>query len=249
MENPAFQQRLSRITTLWTVVCQAHDGSGEAAATAQRQLLDRYGGAVRRYLQAVVRTSEAADELFQEFAVRLLHGDLRGADPDRGRFRNFVKGVLFHMVADHHQRQRRQPFLLSPEHPEPAVPPPSLEAQQEFLTSWRDELLAKSWSALEALERETGQPFYTVLRFRADHPGLRSPEMAEQLTRVLGKPVTAAGMRQTLHRAREKFADLLLDEVVHSLQNPTAEDLEQELSDLRLLDYCRPALERRGPAD
>ena len=71
MENPAFQQRLSRITTLWSVVCRAHDGSGEAAVSAQRQLLDRYGGAVRRYLQAVVRTSEAADELFQEFAVRL----------------------------------------------------------------------------------------------------------------------------------------------------------------------------------
>ena len=39
---------------------------------------------------------------------------------------------------------------------------------------------------------------------------------------------------------------LLLDEVTHSLERPAAEELEQELVELGLLDYCRPALERRG---
>ena len=29
-------------------------------------------------------------------------------------------------------------------------------------------------------------------------------------------------------------------------ESPAAEQLEQELVELRLLDYCRPALERRG---
>ena len=56
----------------------------------------------------------------------------------------------------------------------------------------------------------------------------------------------AGGVRQTLHRARERFADLLLDEVIQSLDHPDAERLEQELIDLALLEYCRPALERRG---
>ena len=61
-----------------------------------------------------------------------------------------------------------------------------------------------------------------------------------------GRPFTAAGVRQTLHRAREKFAGLLLDEITHSLEDPTTEQLEQELVELGLLDYCRPALERRS---
>jgi RNA polymerase sigma-70 factor (ECF subfamily) len=87
---------------------------------------------------------------------------------------------------------------------------------------------------------------YAVLRFRADHPEMRSPQMAEELAARLGRPCTPAGVRQALHRAREKFADLLLDEVTHSLEDPTAEHLEQELVDLGLLDYCRPALERHG---
>jgi RNA polymerase sigma-70 factor (ECF subfamily) len=69
--------------------------------------------------------------------------------------------------------------------------------------------------------------------------------MAERLTAQLGRPFTAAGVRQTLHRAREKFGDLLLDDVIHSLGHPTGEELEEELAELGLLDHCQPALERR----
>ncbi len=245
MDTVSLNQRLSQIQTLWTLVRRAHQGSDVGAA--QKQLLDRYGGAIRRYLLGALRDPDAADDLFQEFACRLLSGNMRGADPERGRFRSFVKGVLFHMVADHHKRRNRQPVPLAPEHPEPAVAPPSLEdLDRAFLTSWRDELLARAWAALADIETQTGQPFYTVLRFRAEHTDLPSQRMAELLGEKLGRKVTAAGVRQTLHRAREKFADLIIDEVVHSLENPTVEQLEDELIDLGLLAYCRPALERRG---
>lgn len=69
--------------------------------------------------------------------------------------------------------------------------------------------------------------------------------MAERLGSLLAKPLTADGVRQLLHRAREKFAAFLLDDVAQSLQNPSNEELEQELIDLNLLEYCRPDLERR----
>lgn len=97
------------------------------------------------------------------------------------------------------------------------------------------------------LEQETGQPLHTVLRFRADHPKARSPEMAERLSAQLGKAVTPEWVRKRLHVAREKFTDLLLDEVARSLEDPAAEDVEQELIDLGLHDYCRAALARRRP--
>ncbi len=84
-----------------------------------------------------------------------------------------------------------------------------------------------------------------MLRFRAQHLELRADEMAEQLSRTLGKPLTAAGVRKTLERARIRFADLMLDEIAQTLSNPTLENLEEELIDLNLLEYCRPALERR----
>src|SRR5262249_20126009 len=93
MEPEHPHQRLSSISTYWSVVCQTRDGGGRAVAAARQQLPQRYGPAVRRYLLGALRDPDATDEVFQEFALRFLRGGLRGADPQRGRFRNFLKGV------------------------------------------------------------------------------------------------------------------------------------------------------------
>jgi DNA-directed RNA polymerase specialized sigma24 family protein len=238
--------RLSLISTLWSLVCQAHKGPVATATSARRQLLERYGGAVRRYLRKVVGDPDAADEISQEFALELLHGRLRGADPGRGRFRNFVKGTLFHLVADYRKERRGWPGPLPADDATLAANPEEIESDRQFMESWCDEWLARAWAELAGIEAKTGQPFHAVLRYRAEHPEMRAPQMAEQLSGQLGRRLTAVGVRQTLHRARQKFADLLLAEVGQSLDNPSSEQLEQELIELGLLDYCRPALERLG---
>ena len=115
--SKSLAHHLSQITTRWSMWRTAHDGPAEAVQGAQAQLLERYGGAIRRYLQSVVRDAEAVEELFQEFALRLLRGALGGANSERGRLRDFVKGVLFHLIADYQQRRqrfhKRQPDLRS----------------------------------------------------------------------------------------------------------------------------------------
>jgi RNA polymerase sigma-70 factor (ECF subfamily) len=248
MDANSLDEHLSRIPTLWTVVCRANEGGQPDALAAQKQMLDRYGGAIRRYLRAALRDADAADELFQEFAIRFLHGKLKGATPERGRFRDFVKGVLFHLIADYRKKQYRLPKGLPADHPDLAVEPGSTTgAEREFLASWRDELLSRAWEALKEHGEASGQNFYAILRFRAENPAMPSRRMAEELSAQLGKNLSAAGVRQTMHRAREKFADLLLDEIVQSLENPRPEQVEQELINLGLLEYCRPALERREP--
>jgi RNA polymerase sigma-70 factor (ECF subfamily) len=243
MNHPGPDTPLNRISTLWTLVCEAHGEPGEAATSARRELLERYRRAVHRYLLGALHDPHSADELTQEFALRFMQGECRGADPRLGRFRDFVKGVLFHLLAAYHKQRRRQQPLPA-EGWEPAAGPDVADLDQPFLDSWRDELLNRAWKALEQLQQQRGPPFYAVLRFRADHLDLRSAQMAEQLSTLLGKPVTAAWVRQTLHRARDKFADLLLNDVAQTLPNPTAEELEQELLDLGLLTYCQPALAR-----
>src|SRR5438067_355842 len=82
-----------------------------------------------------------------------------------------------------------------------------------------------------------------VRRYRADHPQVSSQEMAEGLSQALGKQLNAASVRQALHRARDRFADLLLDEIAHAVADPTPEALEEELVEIGLLEQCRPALE------
>ena len=206
-------ERLSRISTRWSLVCQAHSGNRQAASDAQLRLLLDYSGAVSRYLLGALHDNEAADELAQEFAVRFIRGDFRGVDPQRGRFRDYVKTVLFRMVANFHKQRQKQPRPLPPSAAEPAAPPPeSGESERQFLEVWRSDLVERAWQALAQLEKEKGQPYHSVLRLRLDHDGedVPSAQLAEELGRRLGKRFTADGIRKILQRAREKFAEFLI---------------------------------------
>lgn len=237
--------RLNLISTRWTLLNRACGDETEARA-ARHDLLTRYGGAVRRYLLGAVRDEDAADDLFQEFVCRLLRGGVLGAERGRGRFRDYLKGALAHLIADFHRAKQRQPQALPENFAEPAAGGgPGADDEAAFRASWREELLARAWGQLEEFERRSGQPVYSVLHFRAAHPELRSPDLAAQLGLQLGRELTAVGVRQLLHRARERFADLLLDDVTESLDTPTEDELDAELIELGLLEYCRPALARR----
>jgi RNA polymerase sigma-70 factor (ECF subfamily) len=245
MNPERMQLHLSHISTLWSLVRQAHQGTAPAE-TAKWRLLERYSGAAYRYLLGALGDADAADDLFQEFSLRLLRGDFRRADPGRGRFRDIIKTTLFHLIVDHQRARQRQPRSLDAVGHEPAAAPAETEAEQEFLERWREELRDRTWLALADLERKTGQPCHTLLRLRNEQPALSSTELAEELGRRLGKAYSVPAVRTALYRARERFSDLLLDEVVQSLENPTVQDLEDELRDLGLLSLCRAALERRG---
>lgn len=70
-------------------------------------------------------------------------------------------------------------------------------------------------------------------------------ECAGSSVAILGKPINAGAVGVLLHRARECFAELLLDEVTESLADGSLDEAEQELIELDLLEYCRPALDRR----
>jgi RNA polymerase sigma-70 factor (ECF subfamily) len=242
MDPEELNQRLSRIATLWTMVFQAHGEAADAATAAQRVLMQRYTRAVYRYLLGAVRDPDMAAELSQEFALRFVRGDYRRADPDRGRFRDYLKTALIHLVTDYHRARQAAPRQLAADAPEPAAPPKSsADSERDFLAEWRGELLDRTWRALD----EVNADYRAVLLFRIENPDVPSPEMAERLGTQLGRPVNAAWVRKALQRAHAKFADLLVEEVAVSLEKPTPEALAAELRELDLLRYCASALERR----
>lgn len=241
MDQESRNERLSRISTLWTLVEQAHAGPTDAATTAQRVLMQRYCGAVHRYLLGALRNEEAASDLFQEFALRFLRGDFRRANPERGRFRDYVKTALINLVNDYRNAPRLQPLpdnLATP--PGPLYDPN--ESDETFIESWREELLSRTWAALA----EAHPPLFTVLICHVQRPDVSAQQKAEQLAAELEKPFTVNQFRVTLHRAREKFGDLLVQEVACSLETHTEAELLAELRDLHLLKLCGTALKRHG---
>jgi RNA polymerase sigma-70 factor (ECF subfamily) len=212
MDQIERDQRLSRIATLWSVVFQAHRGEPDDAGTqARNQLMMRYSGAAYRYLLGAVRDAEAASDLCQEFAVRFLRGDFHRADPERGRFRDYLKSALVNLVNDFHRRRQADPRPLPADvH---AAPPPDLPSGTDFLAGWREELLDLTWKSL----LQANPTYHAALLLRIESPDMPSPQMAEQLSAKLGKPMTAENVRKTLQRAHERFADLLIDQVADSL--------------------------------
>jgi hypothetical protein len=198
----------------------------------------------------MLRDPEKAQELTQEFAVRFLQGGFRNADPGKGRFRDFLKTALRHLAFKHWERQRKekdrgpQPLPQDPGLPDPACGPGDDSA---FLGAWQEELLAQAWQALERHERETGTPCYTVMRLKTQQPELDSAQIGQLVAPRLGKALSADAVRQAIKRARDRFADLLLEEVKRSLGEPSFEQLQQELIDLQLHDYCKQALDRQRP--
>jgi RNA polymerase sigma factor (sigma-70 family) len=235
--------RLDELSTWWSVLFESHGESAEAARAAQERLLARYGPAVRRYLLAAVHDPHTADDLFGEFALRLVRGDFRQARPDRGRFRRLLKVALYRMVIDHQRRQSHQPQPLTAE-PAADLPEPFADSDRIFQAEWRAQLFEAAWAALRAEEERTGRPLYTLLRYRTDHPEARAAEMAEQLADRLGPSADADWVRRRLFDARQHFTDALVAEAARSLHPPTAESLADELTELQLLDYCREALAR-----
>src|SRR5262249_44924221 len=109
---------------------------------------------------------------------------------------------------------------------------------------WRAQLIDRTFAALEVFEQRTGQPLHTLLRFRVDHPDLLVADMARQLSGRLGQEPSAAWVYKHLHNARRKFADLLVEEVARTLDDPGGEDGGEELAELGLLQWCQPALDR-----
>ncbi len=218
-----------------------HEQAGAAGSELSR-LLARYSGATYRYLLGAVRDPDVADELAQEFALRFVRGDFHRANPERGRFRDYLKTALINLVNDHHRQQQDRPCGLGVE---PAAP--SAAESPGFRRRFPRHLAYGI--AGQNLEGSRGKQRRLSRRFVLSHrePQLRSRHRSPSISaRASGKPVNAPSARKMLERAHAKFADLLVDEVANSLESGSDVELERELADLDLLRYCRSALHRRN---
>jgi RNA polymerase sigma-70 factor (ECF subfamily) len=252
VDEEQFNKRLNQISTVWSLVHRAHSGPADDRVAAQAALMQRYQRAIYRYLlHSVGYDADDADDILQEFALRLVRGDFRNASPDRGRFRDLVRTALINLVINYHkQRARRRKVVTSGLDSGDQVPDPAF-LDQGFLEHWRQALLDRTWLALSVQHPEGGPPFFAALRIRCEHPEASSRELAELLSNRLkpDKPYTEVNFRKTLQRAREQFSALLIDEVTHSIGSSDRDLLEAELGELGLLPYCRKALENNALQD
>ncbi|RRJ97362.1 sigma-70 family RNA polymerase sigma factor [Opitutaceae bacterium TAV4] len=234
-------------TTRWTLVLAAKTpptGSEQTDTSAHRALSELcrvYWNPLYAHARRHDLSPADAEDAVQGFFARLLRLDsIASARREHGRFRSFLLASFDHYLADlrdHNHAQKRDARLrisldtTTAEIALAANTAPTLSPDQAFDRAWaltllntvvarlRDEHAAQNRLPLfEALA-------HTLSTTPTGQQG--TPSFADIATR-LGLTETAA--RVTAHRLRQRYRQLLRDEIAHTLARP--EDIDDELRHL-----------------
>jgi hypothetical protein len=222
--------RLDEISTDWAIVRDP------------ARFVMYYAPAIRRYLAALIRNPDHADEVAQDFFLGVVaHGFVRTRQAG-GRFRDYVKAVIrnaaLNFLHRRHAAKSADSSLL-----EAAAQRYQASADQEWMAEWRRCLLDRARRALKQYQaRLPGNLFHTVLGMVVDNPLEDTKTLAARTSALIGRPLRAEAFRQQVSRARRTLVKFLLEEVTQTLDEPTAENVEVELIELGLWKYVRAFL-------
>lgn len=209
---------------------------------------NRYAPAIRRYVQALLKNEHDAEEVVQEFLLRLQERRWTTTVGGTGRFRDYVKVAARNAAREYQRRKHATCRHAVPLPSDDLQSPQYCDADQQWLSDMRAVLFERAWQAMRDYERRLPQNFaYTVLRLSVDFPKESSQSLAELATQRTGYAMNAATYRQQLSRARRLFAESLVREVLAGMHRPTPESVEDELAAMGLMGYVRCYLPRDWP--
>jgi len=229
------ETNLDRISTRWSEI---HD---------VEHFLVRYSASVRRYLEAMLGPGPDADDVCQEFFLRVVKTGFVRASAHRGRFRDYLKTSVRNAALSHLRKKQTEARTTGDHFLEDTIPDISeSDVDRAWLADWRNVLLGRAWQELEShQQRSPGNLFHTVLRLSVDHADEDSTALGGRASKLAGRPLRADAYRKQLSGARRLFAQLLVSELAETLQDPTPENLEEELVETGLSLHVMPFL----PAD
>jgi len=225
-------------TTHWSVVLSARDPASSLSERALEELCRAYWGPLYAYLRRQGRSPHDAQDLTQEFFVRLLHKNyLHAVDREKGRFRTFLLVALRRFLADESDRAHAQKrgggvACLSldaeaAEHRYGAEPVDTLTPERLYERHWALALLDRTMARLrqEFVASGKAEEFAILKTFLTAEKGAISyTEVAPQLS------LTEGALRVAAHRLRRRYRDLFREEIAHTVADPT--EIEEEVRHL-----------------
>jgi RNA polymerase sigma-70 factor (ECF subfamily) len=221
-------------TTHWSVVLAAQ-GQSPAADEALEKLCRTYWWPLYGFVRRQGYGPEEAQDLTQGFFALLLERrDLDVVRREKGRLRSYLLVSLKNFLAKARRRELTVkrgegralvPLdeLLAREHAD-LEPADSLSADRIYERRWALTLLEQVLTRLESEYRSAGNAklFDCLKEFLSDEPGRRSQaEVAAELG------MTENALKQAFHRLRQRYRQLLHDEIAQTVAVPG--DVEDEL--------------------
>ena len=224
-------------TTRWSLVLTAQSES-PAADIALEKLCHTYWRPLYAFVRRQGATPEDAQDLTQGFFALLLERrDLDTVRKEKGRLRSYLLTTLKHFLTNERYRaltiKRGEGRRLIPldalrdcERMDGA-PADTLTADQIFERRWAMTVLNQVLARLEEEYRAAGkkQLFDRLQKSFTDEPD-RSSQV--EIGRELG--MTENAVNQAFHRFRQRYRELLREEVAHTVMVPV--DIEDELRHL-----------------
>jgi RNA polymerase sigma-70 factor (ECF subfamily) len=220
--------------TRWTLIVSSKESS-EKRRAALEELLAAYWKPLYFYARRKGRSIEAAKDLIQGFFAHLLQNEfLSRLDPGKGRFRGYLRTSLDHFMANLHESQSAQKrgggaknVALDFDVAEDAFSASADDPDRAYTREWALGIMERSLAQLRK-EFEQGErrgPFDLALKFFQFHS---SPPSYEEAARQAGMTMTQ--FKAFIHRARERFRELVKREVLQTVA--TERDADEEIADL-----------------
>jgi RNA polymerase sigma-70 factor (ECF subfamily) len=224
-------------TTHWSIVLAAGRNVSPQAKQALSALCQLYWLPLYSFLRRIGCTPEEAQDVVQGFFARLLEkGDLAQVSPERGRFRSFLLAAIRHFLANERDRARairrggrRTAFSLDRDAAESRYAAEAADAETPeamFDRQWALTLLARVQDRLREEFTSAGK----AQRFNQLHPLLDGDSAGSYREAATALGLSENAVMVAVHRLRQRFRELLREEIAHTVAAP--EQVDEEIRDL-----------------
>ena len=216
------------LTTRWSVVLRAGSEVAPDAEAALAQLCRDYWDPLYAFARRRGLMTQDAQDATQGFFLHIIAGGmLRRASAERGKFRTFLLGAMQHFLANEQRAEQR----LKRGGAEVFVELDALDAEGRFALEPADAMTVeaqfdRSWAMalIERVFRQLGEEYARAGRaamFARIRPYLAAESARPGYAAVaqeLGMSASAVGV--TIHRMRQRYGELLREEILHTVSSP-----------------------------